>query len=303
MALQICDLYDERLIQERVTPAFENYYDVEFTQGFDMPVHRHKRIELMYVSKGRCAISVQDQDIALAGGEFMLINGDIPHRLFIEKGRTCCVLNMEFIFYTDADIPCSIKDLWTASLEVRRFLSSHKPFFHLADSGNLYITARNIIHELEAHEPGKDFLLPLNILELILKAARIYRQSEDENYSPVNVYVNKSLDYMRRHYSEALSVDDIAAALNLSTRYFQKIFKQVTGQTPIDYLNKLRMDKAKLLLQKTDIPLADLCLMVGINSRQYFSYLFKKYTGLTPSEFRESASVSMPSHWFSCPGF
>jgi AraC-like DNA-binding protein len=299
MAASIHDLYSELLHNIKVAPSFENYYDVEFVQGFDMPMHQHKSIELMYVSKGKCTVSIMEHSMTLSAGEFVLINGSIPHRLYVERGRNCRVANMEFIFCPSNDVPCSISDLWALSMEIRGLLNSDNEFFHLSDSETLYATVRDIIRELESDDASKNLLLALMVLELMLKISRIYCAGQTADHSPANVYVNKSLDYMRRHYSEDISIDDIAAALSISTRYFQKIFKQAIGHTPMDHLNKLRIDKAKLLLRKTDIPLADLCLMVGINSRQYFSYLFKKYTGISPSEFRQKSNVSMSSDWFS----
>ncbi|MBZ4665881.1 helix-turn-helix domain-containing protein [Mahella sp.] len=291
MAASIYDLYNELLHNIKVVPNFQNYYDVEFVQGFDMPMHQHRSIELMYVSKGKCTISIMEHSLTLSAGEFVLINGDIPHRLYVKRGRNCHVANMEFIFCPSDDVLCSISDLWTLSDEIRKFLSSDNEFFHLSDSETLYVTVWDILRELESDDASKNLLLPLMVLELMLKMSRIYCADQIADHSSANVYVNKSLDYMRRHYSEDISIDDIAVALSISTRYFQKIFKQAIGHTPMEHLNKLRIDKAKLLLRKTDIPLTDLCLMVGINSRQYFSYLFKKYTGLSPSEFRRKSNV------------
>jgi YesN/AraC family two-component response regulator len=79
---------------------------------------------------------------------------------------------------------------------------------------------------------------------------------------------------------------DIAAAVNLHPGYLHRIFRQHTQRTPTDYLTMLRMEKAKMLLQQTNIPISEISEYVGVGSRQYFHMLFKKYTSRTPVEYR-----------------
>ncbi|WP_155983945.1 helix-turn-helix transcriptional regulator, partial [Paenibacillus sp. 1-18] len=67
-----------------------------------------------------------------------------------------------------------------------------------------------------------------------------------------------------------------------------RIFKKHTGQTLTAYLTMLRMDKARMLLQQTDIPIQEIADYVGVGSRQYFHMLFKKHTGKTPVEYRSA---------------
>ena len=64
------------------------------------------------------------------------------------------------------------------------------------------------------------------------------------------------------------------------------------GVTPNEYLTRLRMEKAEMLLARTDIPIIEISGYVGINSRQYFSFLFKKHTNATPSQYRNLARKS-----------
>ncbi|MNB95032.1 Bifunctional transcriptional activator/DNA repair enzyme AdaA [compost metagenome] len=76
--------------------------------------------------------------------------------------------------------------------------------------------------------------------------------------------------------------------MNVHPGYLHRIFKAQTGRTLTDYLNLLRMEKAKMLLGQSEIPVAEIADYVGISSRQYFHLLFKKYAGVTPVEYRNS---------------
>lgn len=76
--------------------------------------------------------------------------------------------------------------------------------------------------------------------------------------------------------------------MNVHPGYLHRIFRTHTGQTLTDYLNQLRMEKARMLLGQGEIPVAEIADYVGISSRQYFHLLFKKYSGCTPIEYRNS---------------
>ncbi|MNY55353.1 Bifunctional transcriptional activator/DNA repair enzyme AdaA [compost metagenome] len=93
---------------------------------------------------------------------------------------------------------------------------------------------------------------------------------------------------MHQNYDRSIQVKEVAAAVNVHPGYLHRIFKKQTGRTLTDYLNLLRMEKAKMLLAKSEIPVAEIADYVGISSRQYFHLLFKKYAGITPVEYRNS---------------
>ena len=100
--------------------------------------------------------------------------------------------------------------------------------------------------------------------------------------------MKQSVEYIHHHYDCDIQVKEIAAAVSLHPGYLHRIFKAGMGCTMMDYLMRLRMEKARMLLEQTDIPVIDICSYVGVNSRQYFSTLFKRYTGVTPKAYRQS---------------
>ena len=74
----------------------------------------------------------------------------------------------------------------------------------------------------------------------------------------------------------------------MNASYFSRLFKKETGEGVIDYINKVRIERAKVLLRNTDLKSSEICSMVGVLDSKYFSKLFKKMEGLTPSEYRDS---------------
>ena len=99
--------------------------------------------------------------------------------------------------------------------------------------------------------------------------------------------IHKALDYIRRHYSEKISLESTAEHVFLSASYFSKIFKEEMNCKFNTYLNKVRIDKSKDLLLSEKVKLIDVAGLVGFEDQSYFSKVFKKHTGVTPGYYRE----------------
>jgi two-component system response regulator YesN len=93
--------------------------------------------------------------------------------------------------------------------------------------------------------------------------------------------------YIKEHFAEQISIDDIAEIVNFNVSYFSTLFKKVTGNTYREYLRGIRMDEAKRLLKETNLSVALICDNVGYNDVKHFSSSFRKTTGVKPSEYRK----------------
>ena len=87
---------------------------------------------------------------------------------------------------------------------------------------------------------------------------------------------------------EDISLNMVASEVNLSSSHFSTVFGQETGVTFVEYLTKVRMDKAKQLLRTTGTKTTEIAFEVGFRDAHYFSNLFKKTQGCTPKEYRAS---------------
>lgn len=97
-------------------------------------------------------------------------------------------------------------------------------------------------------------------------------------------------DYVEAHLGERLQNDQIAQALFLNVDHLNRIFKKETGMTLSEYISVKRIDRAKLLLLTTRMPVSEVAMSVGFQSFSYFSKIFKKRVGVEPSKFRASNS-------------
>lgn len=99
--------------------------------------------------------------------------------------------------------------------------------------------------------------------------------------------VEQMVCYFKEHYKEEISLEQLAAKMYLSPYYICRIFKSETGDTPIDYLIRLRMEKAKALLEEDPSQsIQEVAAGVGYEDAYHFSKLFKKRYGISPSQMK-----------------
>lgn len=104
--------------------------------------------------------------------------------------------------------------------------------------------------------------------------------------------IRKAQRYTEENYmSEEISLNTVAASVNMSPSYFSSVFSQEAGQTYIEYLTSVRMDKAKELLLYSSMRISDIGYEVGYKDAHYFSYIFKKTQGCSPKEYRTREKV------------
>jgi AraC-like DNA-binding protein len=103
--------------------------------------------------------------------------------------------------------------------------------------------------------------------------------------------VNRGRDYLHARFAAPISLSEVAFAACLSPFHFLRVFQSAFGQTPHQYLNHCRIERAKFLLAKTTIPVTAICLECGFTSLGSFSALFHKQCGLSPRVWRKSHGV------------
>lgn len=98
--------------------------------------------------------------------------------------------------------------------------------------------------------------------------------------------VSAAIKYIQEHYAEDIRLEDVSSHVFVTPNYFSRVFKEETGQHFTEWLNKYRVEKAKLLLKDVGAKIYEVAERVGYNDYKYFTHIFKKVTGLTPKEYR-----------------
>ena len=125
------------------------------------------------------------------------------------------------------------------------------------------------------------------VLSILVHISRNYiiglRDASSEKNTK-KAMVKKAIKYIRKNYSNPLSLDEIAAGIGFSRYYFCHIFKEMTGMSVISYINLIRCENAKSLMLLRKYSISEIALMCGFENFSYFSKTYKKYMGRLPSE-------------------
>jgi AraC-like DNA-binding protein/mannose-6-phosphate isomerase-like protein (cupin superfamily) len=294
-------LFPSHVLREDVHPRVYAYYFRQWN-SFDMPFHQHDSTEIMYVISGACRVEVEregnrEQDrfesneppsMTLKKGEFILIGGNVPHRLIVQT--SCRMLNVEFTFAPHVVLIPSMRKLAMEEPVLTFLLSANVSHTVLRDPVDVYHALKALVLELDASGTDGGTMVHLLFSQLLILIARLYEQAVSASQPLGEQYIRKCIAFLHENYDRDIQMKDIATSVHLHPAYLHRLFKLHTGQTVIEYLTTQRMEKAKMLLERTDMPIEDISGYVGVGSRQYFHALFKRYTGLTPASYREAST-------------
>ena len=159
--------------------------------------------------------------------------------------------------------------------------------------GDEYVTEtlNSLIAEYATCGEGSDMMIKSIMYALVAYLLKNYKfeQLSDHAYGvkmTKMLRLNSVLQYISKHYQERISTAELAEMCFISECYFCRFFKNATGFSVVDYINRMRADKAAVLLRNTAASITEVAGNVGFNDVNFFSRVFKKYMKKTPSEYR-----------------
>ncbi|MTW85273.1 response regulator [Virgibacillus dakarensis] len=159
-------------------------------------------------------------------------------------------------------------------------------YFGTRDVDELYLRIKDMMMErgLAVPERSLSELTTEKDWEKFITACCLRMQ----DYYQSKQYIEKAKTFMQQHFQRSLTLEETALHVGLSPNYFSNLFKQEFGTTFIDYLTKIRLQRAKELLEENRFSLKEISSMVGYNDPNYFSRVFKKHFSESPKHFRQT---------------
>jgi AraC family transcriptional regulator len=124
------------------------------------------------------------------------------------------------------------------------------------------------------------------IIHLLRHYSTVKQTITSENRNLTRTQLQQATEYIQTHLDRDLSLFQIASIINISPTYFASLFKQAMGTSPHQYVIQQRVERAKVMLKKTDLAIADIALQVGFSSQSHLTQQFKRLTGVTPKQVR-----------------
>ena len=237
------------------------YNHNRFVNQIKIDRHQIRFHELTFLYEGYMVYYINDEKFEMHGGDIIYLPaGSMRQRM--GDGTMCDYVSINFHSMDRLPFNHILHD--NINDEVKILLQ----YLEKVYAGPAEKTAKKLVHATEA--------LVLQISDNILSQSKPSVSSE-------------IADYLSRHYSEKLTLDDISRETFFSVAYCECEFRKAFGKSIINYLIDLRISEAKRLLTETSMSCSVIANMVGFDDANYFSRVFKKRIGLSPLRYRGSA--------------
>lgn len=261
-----------------------------------MPFHRHKDFnELVFVLSGSAQHRVNGELYPIVQGDVFVITGDTAHGF--EDARDLRLFN---IMYQDAVLGNLVAELrkmegYQALFVVEPQLRQGTRFAsRLRIGGNQLAEAGHILASLEAEyaRAGPGWIpAVLGLFIRILVLLSRWNQESPSDSWPHPLQLARGFSRLESAFHQNLRLADLATDCGLSERHFRRLFQESYGLSPQRYILNKRVQLACDLLQKTDIPLADLALRCGFTDQGHMGRWVRSLTKRSPGEWRSGAHL------------
>lgn len=270
------------------------YLVLEATEGGIKPLnkgfrvmHWHEDVQFIYVLEGCVTVKTLDEELVIRPGEGCFINKYVVH--FVGHGEGCHYYNFLcpdyfFSFYPGSPARMTVDYLsGNSQLPVYLFTGS-EPWHQQVLEHLRHLTA--LEQNRQQGEPHYAYEVLVQLSGMWLHMAKNIRLTQQHKQRPLYKRMQCFLKYIEDHYSEEISLGDLAASANVSKAECLRCFKSSMQVTPYQYLIELRLDKAAQLLADTDEPVGEIALKAGFQQSSHFGKFFKAKTGLSPLAYR-----------------
>ncbi len=266
-----------------------------------VPHHLHNEVEFLYVLAGSFRVWVMEEEITLKQGEIIIINSHVVHATTNDSpDNYMCLLQ----FNPDVLVHHALISEYRYAMPFLCQDRFHYRIVRPMDAGQqrefamlLTDTANEFLYKTDGYE----MMIKSNLYKLLALMYRHHLIRHEQPKAPVReasvkTKLAKVTDYVEKHYDEALDVPQMAAMLDLNPDYFCRLFKSITGQTFVQYLNHVRISVAERMLHSTDRLITDILVETGFSSLSYFNRTFKKIKHCSPSEYRRKIAAGLRSY-------
>lgn len=270
-------------------PMTVNHDDLWSFEGKNVPIHWHNDLEINLIREGEAVFQVYQKSYRVRTGEGFLLNRNVPH--------SCSSPGNEHVRYSTILVrPDFLYGDFGSDVERKCF----QPFLQNSAIPCIYLTefdenGKEILQKLNQVEEAFDrkrFCYELKIKGLLCEAFAMIlygHRQELTKFVPANLQelerLEKMLNYLNMHFTEVISLQDLADQVHLSREVCCRFFKKMTGKTITGYLEEYRVNKSFSLVQSGQYSMTQITEMVGFSNPSRFASAFRKRFGCNPGEY------------------
>jgi len=265
---------------------------LRFGRKRDIRLNRHEYFELLFVCSGEVVYQVHDRTLHMAQGDLFVIGSSLLHRMSdYPRGWVKAAV----LYFLPELVRASAAPGEALEL-LRPFLVQGGGFPHIIPAATgvperVFELTRQIAAELPATTSHSRLVVRTylhTVLALVARHYAPYRGTEKAHLRRQRDLnrLRPLFSFIDANYGAPVSLSHAATLLNLSRSSFMRLFRQVTGDSFVSYLNRFRVAKAEELLANSDKPIAEIGQEVGFYDQSYFGATFRGLHNMTPREYR-----------------
>lgn len=251
------------------------------------PTHTHEFIEIIYVLSGSATHIINEQSYSVRHGDLLFLNYGSTHSFFSD--REFSYFNICFSPETLGEAVVTPENAFsllslTAFNDMRGDAEGGKFSFFGVERKELEEILSAMLREYKAKQTSWNTVLENYLNILITKMLRknelsVTAETAGDMWQELSEYIDENLDTQ-------LTLSALARKCFYNPSYFSRVFKEKFGASPVEYINRKRLEQAMELLCREELSIDEISLRVGFSDRRNFYHAFAKYVGGTPSEYR-----------------
>lgn len=257
-------------------------------------LHFHNCLEIGLCEEGDGSLEFMDRILPFTAGDITLIASDVIHTTYSATGTSSkwsyIFIDVEEFFY-----PYFSLNMLSKSEQIQKIIHSYSAVFSQEKYPELYHIVIHLIHTLKNKDLNYKYAVYGTMMAFLIEIMNVYitpedtetfRKQTDEN----TISITPALDYIRKNYMQDFSMEVLAQMCGMSSTHFRRMFTSIMNVSPLEYLIKLRIEKASLLLRTTEMPILAISEEVGFHSLSSFNRHFSNIVGATPRDWRKKMS-------------
>ncbi len=291
--------------QKNAITEYRNYYlsphfpalllSGDYWKISDIPsgrLHFHNCLEIGICHTDGGTMEFYGEPFTFKAGDVTCIPRNVPHTTYSNPGTeshwSYIFLDPEELFHNF--LPASWKN---HDLSIFAF-RGYKPILGKNEYPEIYFLAMQIIKELEEQKPSYQISARGLLLSLYIELYRIQTSesgkilnNDDELFPENSLVISPALDYIESNYMQPFSMEDLADLCHWSPTHFRRVFHEIMGTSPLEYVNNIRITKACNLIRSTEDSILNISESVGFHSISSFNRYFIKVMQIPPREYRK----------------
>jgi AraC-like DNA-binding protein len=278
------------------------------TQHGTIAPHCHEFFELVYLISGRGVHRIGTASYPIRAGDVYVISPGEVHAYYPVDGAAVRIVNVLFLpgILDGALLGSTVLSGLTRLLYVEPLFREEARFAHRLNlQGAPAYRVESLLREMEQEQqvraPGYEIVLKNMFCTLLVLLSRAYeqqirREGSEPEFTRRHAVVEAAVRYIEEHYTEPVSLTDVAQHTAMSPSRLAHLFKQHTHRSILAYLHEFRINRICEELLNSDAPVSAIALNLGYGDLRFFYRVFRRHTGCSPTEYRRKFRRIAPPH-------